>query len=36
MYFLPDQWFEFLAAKGIFWIFRAFADGFFAFCIGTN
>jgi cation:H+ antiporter len=36
MHFLPDQWFEFLAAKGIFWIFSALAASFFALCKGSD
>ncbi len=36
MHFLPDQWFEFIAAKGIFWIFCTLAAGFFALCKGSD
>lgn len=36
MYFLPDQWFEFLAAKGIFWIFCTLAVGFYALYKGSH
>jgi cation:H+ antiporter len=32
----PDRWFEFLAAKGIFWIFCTLAASFFALCKGSD
>lgn len=35
-YFLPDQWFEFLAAKGVFWIFCSLAVSFIALFKGSD
>lgn len=35
-YFLPDQWFEFLAAKGIFWIFCSLVVSFIALFKGSD
>jgi len=35
-YFFPDQWFEFLAAKGIFWIFCALLASFLALFKGSD
>jgi cation:H+ antiporter len=35
-YFLPDQWFEFLAAKGVFWIFCTLAASFIALFKGSD
>jgi Ca2+/Na+ antiporter len=36
MHFLPDYWFELLAAKGIFWIFCTLLASFFALCKGSD
>lgn len=36
MHFLPDYWFEFIAAKGIFWIFCTLAASFLALCKGSD
>src|SRR4030042_2009704 len=36
MHFLPDYWFEILAAKGIFWIFCALLASFCALCKGSD
>jgi len=35
-YFFPDQWFEFLAAKGVFWIFCTLAVSFIALFKGSD
>jgi len=36
VYFLPDQWFEFLAAKGVFWIFCTLVVSFIALFKGSG